>query len=412
MELRFKSLFNFLDLSENPIRIKNFRYFILGHFISFTGSWAYNTAIIWLVYELTRSSFYLGIFSLFNSLPIFLFSLLAGLIIDRFNRRKLLTLVIFLGILPSFLLGFVAQEGRLTFWLVVAINMIAVSLSAVDTPLRQVFISEIVPTNYLTKAISFQALSFNTARMIGPLLAGLIISYGKLYQCFYLNALSYLPFLVFLLFFIKYEETYPREPIEGRGLIGEFKEVFFFFRQNPNIPAVLGTVFSFTFFGASIIILFPVIVDKIFGGGGKEFGHLSSMVGIGAILGSFYVILGKVKDKLNKLWVSTCVFALGALGVVWSKVWWLTLFCCLMLGFAFTNFYPIANSYIQENTPSEIRGRVVSFFTFSFLGVHPLGSFLAGILTEKIGLGWLVCSYMVFLVLGNFLLINIAKLRK
>lgn len=412
MEIGIRNFLAFLDLSENPIKIKNFRYFILGHFISFTGSWTYNTAIVWLVYELTRSSFYLGIFSLFNSLPTFVFSFLAGLIIDRFDRKKLLTWVVFLGIWPSVFLGFITQEGRLNFWLVVWINMVAVSLASVDTPLRQVFISEIVPANSLTKAISFQALSFNTARMVGPFLAGLIIAYGQVYQCFYFNALSYLPFLLFLLFFIKYQKSYHIDFENKKNFIEAFKEVFTLFRKQQALPAVLGMVFSFTFFGASILILFPIIVDKLFGGGGKEFGQLSSMVGIGAILGSVYIILGKVKNKLSKLWSSTCIFALGALGMVWSKIWWLTLFCCLLLGFSFTNFYPIANSYLQENTPTEIRGRVISFFTFSFLGVHPLGSFLAGVLAEKVGLGWLVSFYVLSLVLVNFFLLNIAKLKK
>ncbi|RKX62629.1 MAG: MFS transporter, partial [Thermodesulfobacteriota bacterium] len=190
-----------LYLEDNPLKIKNFRLFIIGHFLSFTGSWVQNIAQIWLVYELTWSSLYLGIFSFFSSFPTLFLTFIAGIFIDLFDRKKTLSIIAFLSIFPPLILGFLTQLKLVTFWHITFLAFLSGCLTALDTPLRQVFISEIVPIKFLTKAISFQSLSFNTARVLGPFLAGLIISYRNLYECFYLNALSFIPFLFFLTFF-------------------------------------------------------------------------------------------------------------------------------------------------------------------------------------------------------------------
>jgi len=409
-----KMRMDILNIKDNPLKFKNFRLFLWGHFISFTGTWIQNTAQIWLVYELTKSSFYLGIFSFFNSFPMMIFSLLGGLIIDAFNRKKLLATVVFLGMFPPLILGFLTQIGKINFWYITFLAFLSGCLAALDTPLRQVFISEIVPVDYLIKAISFQSLSFNTARMVGPFLAGLIISYRHLYECFYLNAISFLPLLICLLFFIKPEKSLETPQVKRkRGLRRSFEESFSYLRSKRNLFMLLFSVATFTFFGPSLIVLLPIIVNKFYGGGGKEFGFVSSTIGIGAILGAISVIFRKsIKDKLQNLFRAIILFCIGLTGINWSPCWTITLLSFVLIGFSFTNFFPVANSYVQENTPPELRGRIVSLFVFAFLGIYPVGNFFAGFLAERINLHLILTIYPILLLILNTYLIKLAKIEE
>lgn len=410
MSFNLREIFSFED---NPLKFINFRFFIIGHFLSFTGSWIYNTAVVWLVYELTKSSFYLGIFSLVNSIPAILITLLSGPLIDRFDRKNLMSFLLFLSVFPSLFLGVLTQLKMVTFFHVLILSTIASSLSAIDAPLRQVFISEIVPSNYLTKALSFQALSFNLARMLGPFVAGVILSKDGIFTCFYLNALSYIPFFFFVKFFIKPEGVRKSPSLEKRKtFIKSLIELFGFLKDNKNVLMVILATSNFTLFGTSLMILFPLIVDKVYQGGGKEYGFLSSVIGMGAILGASYIIFRKeTQDKLFTLLLATSIFCFGVLGINLFQNWTLTLIFCFLIGFSFTNFYPVANSYIQEHTPQEIRGRVISFFTLSFIGVHPLGGFLVGFLAEYVNFTFIFMFYSIFLFLGNLYFIRLAKIK-
>lgn len=395
-----------LYLEDNPLKIKNFLFFLIGHFISFTGSWTQSTAQIWLVYQLTWSGLYLGIFSFISSFPVVAMTFLAGILIDLFDRKKLLSLTLLFSIFPPLVLGLLTQFKIITFWYITFLALLSSCLTAIDTPLRQVFISEIVPLPFLTKAISFQALSFNTARILGPFLAGLIISYGSIYQCFYLNALSFIPFLIFLVFFIKPQKLDKKNSKKKIEIRHTFKEVYSFLKEEKKIIAVILSVITFTLFGASVMILLPLIVHKIHGGGAKEFAFLSSLLGGGAILGAFSVILGKpIQNKTLHLFKATLLLCMGLVGLNIIKNWYFTLFFCGLIGFSFSNFFPVANSYLQENTPEGLRGRVISLFTLSFLGIHPIGSFLAGFLVDKISLHIVIFFYVILLFFINIYLL-------
>ena len=391
-----------ISLEDNPLKIKDFKLFIIGHFVSFTGSWIQNTAQIWLVYELTWSALYLGIFNFLSSFPTIIFTFISGILIDLFDRRKMLSLIAFFSIFPPLILGILTQFKLVTFWQVTFLAFLSGCLSALDVPLRQVFISEIVPMKFLTKALSFQALSFHTARMLGPFFAGLIISYGSLYQCFYINALSFIPFFIFLTFFIKTTKQKEVKKIEKGEMRGSYKEVYEFLKREKKILNVIFSVANFTVFGATVMILLPIFVHKVHGKGGKEFAFLSSVLGLGAIFGATSVIFTKpISDKIKHLFKTTIILSLGLLGLNLIKNWYFTLFFCFIIGFSFANFFPIANSYLQENTPDHLRGRIISLFTLAFLGMHPIGSFIAGFLANKIGLLATLSLYIIFLLSLN-----------
>jgi len=395
-----------LSLEDNPLKIKNFKFFIIGHFISFTGSWVQSTAQIWLVYELTWSALYLGIFNFLSSFPTIILTFISGVLIDLFDRRKMLSIIAFFSIFPPLILGILTQFKLITFWQVTFLAFLSGCFSAIDTPLRQVFISEIVPMRFLTKALSFQALSFHTARMLGPFFAGVIISYGTLYQCFYINALSFIPFFIFLTFFIKTQKQVEIKKIGREEIKRSYKEVYNFLKKEKKILNVIFSVANFTVFGAAAMILLPIIVHKIYGKGGKEFAFLSSVLGLGAIFGASSVIFRKpISDQIKHLFKTTIILSLGLLGLNLIKNWYFTLIFCFIIGFSFTNFFPVANSYLQENTPDHLRGRIISLFTLAFLGMHPVGSFIAGFLANKIGVHATLSLYITLLLfLNTFLL--------
>jgi len=396
-----------LSLEDNPLKIKNFKFFIIGHFISFTGSWVQSTAQIWLVYELTWSALYLGIFNFLSSFPTIILTFISGVLTDLFDRRKMLSIIAFFSIFPPLILGILTQFKLITFWQVTFLAFLSGCFSAIDTPLRQVFISEIVPMRFLTKALSFQALSFHTARMLGPFFAGVIISYGTLYQCFYINALSFIPFFIFLTFFIKTQKQVEIKKIGREEIKRSYKEVYNFLKKEKKILNVIFSVANFTVFGAAVMILLPIIVHKIYGKGGKEFAFLSSVLGLGAIFGASSVIFRKpISDQIKHLFKTTIILSLGLLGLNLIKNWYFTLIFCFIIGFSFTNFFPVANSYLQENTPDHLRGRIISLFTLAFLGMHPVGSFIAGFLANKIGVHATLSLYITLLLFLNAFLLG------
>jgi len=372
-----------------PLKCKDFRLFILGHFLSFTGSWIQNTALHWLIYSLKHSTSQLGLYTFLTTFPGILITFLSGFLIDKFDRKRLLQLLLFSALFPPLVMGILAYQGWVNFWVFVLLGFLASSLASMDMPLRQVFISEIVPPRYLTRALSLQALSFNAARMFGPALAGLILTFFHLSLCFFINFLSFLPLSIFT-FFIR---GYPRErgKEEQRPLLEEWRSFKGFLKENPQILKVTLITGIFTFFGVSVIILFPMLATKVLKGSAKDYAFLASGLGFGAIFGAISVFFrGEIKSKALQLRLAHLIWGVAILGLMLGKGFYLLFLSALLLGSSFTNFYPIANSYLQEHSPRELRGKVMSLFSIAFLGMAPLGQMFTGFMIE-----WL--DYRVFL---------------
>lgn len=370
-----------------PLSIKNFRLFILGHFLSFTGSWIQTTALHWLIYNFRQSTSDLGFFVFLTTFPTIFITFFSGFLIDRFNKKRFLKLLLSLSILPPFFMGILIHWGYFNFWIFSLLSFFSTVLASIDMPLRQVFISEIVPPIYLTKALSLQALSFNLARILGPAIAGYLMYKFPLMLCFFLNALSFLPLLIFLKFIkpiIKKEKS-----LEKIHLITEVKNFFQFLKKDKKIILILIILANFTFFATSIIILLPMFVDKVLHSSAKDFAYLSSGIGIGAILGALSVYLFKeLRRKVYYLYIAHLFWILGMLCFILGKSFKLFYLGVLLVGFSFTNFFPVVNAYLQERTPLEFRGKVMSLFSIAFLSMAPLGQsimgFLAGFLPYKI----------------------------
>lgn len=390
-----------------PLKIKDFRLFILGHFISFTGTWIQNTALHWIIYSHNKSTSELGFFTFITTFPSVLITLFSGILIDRVDRKKLLQLLLFMALFPPLIMGFLVYKEYFNFWVFAILGFLAASLSSIDMPLRQVFISEIVPPLYLTRALSLQALSFNSARMLGPTLAGLIMAFFHMSLCFFLNFLSFIP-LLFFIFFIKASER--KELILQEKVFQEIREFLRFLKINFLILQIIFVTAVFTFFGVSIIILIPMLTTKVLLGEGKDFAFLSSGLGIGAILGALSIFFRRdTTSKLFQIIVAHLLWGIGVIGLILGKSF-LSLFLSLfIIGSSYTNFYPVVNSFLQFNTPYHHKGKVMSLFSVAFLGIAPLGQMFTGFMVEKINYKiWLMIVFVLVLAIN----LNVLKRTK
>lgn len=393
---------------ESPLHYRDFRFFIIGHFLSFTGSWVQTTALHWIIYGLNKSSSELGLYSFITTFPSIFATLIAGFLIDRFSRKKLLQILLTLALFPPLFLFLLVHHHLYNFWILAFFGLFSSLLASMDMPLRQVFISELVPTRYLTQALSLQAFSFNSARMLGPMIAGLVMSYYSLSLCFFINFLSFLPLLIFT-HFIKprFIIQKSRENKKINKEISIFKD---FLKKNKEILLIIIIVATFTFFATSIIILLPMLTLKILKGGAKDFALLSSGVGIGAILGALSVFLKREPfHEINQLIKAHILWFLGVIGLIFAKTFPIYYISVMLIGMAFTNFYPIANGLLQKMTVSEFRGKVMSLFSVAFLGMAPFGQLFVGFLAEKLFLPLFFILLIVFFLPTNLYILLILR---
>ncbi len=350
------------------------------------GSWVQNTAVYWLVYVNTGSSAKLGLFSLLTTMPGVIFTFFAGTIIDRQGRWRLFRLILSLSILPPLSLAIFFSLFGFNLYFLAFLILIGQILSAVDMPLRQVCISSIVPPRYLTQALSFQALSFHTSRILGSYLGGYTMALFSPVVNFWLNALSYLPFIIFLKW-IKPENT-EFCITEKRSLKKDLFELYKFLKHAKLAYFLILQVAVFSFLGVSFPIVLPRLTIEAFSGSAIDYGLLSSILGCGAMLGALSLGLRSSESQrvCKKVWLTQLLFSLSLILIALSQNKWLTLLAILLMGFSFTNFFPLINSSLQRLTPDVLRGRVMSLFTFAFTGTVPIGQLFSGFLVDILGI--------------------------
>ncbi|MCS7150560.1 MAG: MFS transporter [Caldimicrobium sp.] len=388
-----------------PLQYRDFTLFIIGHFISFTGSWIQTTALHWLIYNLRHSTVDLGFFVFVTSFPGIFMTLLAGIFIDRFNRKNLMQLIMILSLIPPLFMFILIHFNKQTFGLLIILALFSSIFSSIDMPLRQVFISELVPIKFLTQALSLQAFSFNSARMLGPIMAGLIISHISIDLCFLINFLSFLPLLIFT-YFIRYKSSLVKKTKE-LSIINEFLNFWHFLKIKRKISILLILISTFTFFATSVIILLPMLTLKILGGSASDFALLSSGVGIGALAGALTSFFRReLFSDLSQLVMAHVLWFLGVMGLVFSNSFPIYYIGMLLIGMSFTNFYPVVNGLLQRETPSELRGKVMSLFSIAFLGMAPLGQTTISLLAEVIVVKDLLLIIGLFLIIMNLLILR------
>ena len=366
----------------SALSFRDFRLFWFGQLISLSGTWMQSVAQGWLVYSLTKSPFYLGMVAAANSLPILLFTLIGGVVADRFPKRNLLLITQALSIIPAILLGILTSMGIATVWHVALLAFFLGTINAIDIPTRQSFLAEMVGKGHIVNAIALNSAAFNGARIIGPMIAGLTIAYLGIPACFFLNAVSFVAVIAALSRIrIKGEIK-----IGSEGILKDFMKGITFMRGSREIIHVMLLITVFSLVGLPYISLLPVFAAEVFHKGAKGFGFLVGASGLGALIAALSIALkGDIKDKTRFMSFAGLCFSIALFIFSLSNVFFVSLFVIMFCGWGMVSYLAAANSYIQVSVPDELRGRVMSVYSFVFIGSVPIGNAIVGMIADKAG---------------------------
>jgi MFS family permease len=380
-------------------RHRSFRVFYLGHGISILGTWMQQVATAWLVYRLSGSAFMLGLASGAQQLPMLFLSPLAGVWADRLDRRKVLLVVQTLAAGQAFLLAALTFTGAVQVWHLIAVALFLGAVNAFETPTRQAFLLEMVETKAdLPNAIALQSMLFNAARFVGPTIAGVLLAFAGEAWCFLANGVSFLAVLAAYLLI--------RVPARARGagssawwaeLQGGFRYAFGSIAMRRLI-LLLGAL---SFFTAPWQSLMPIYAAETFAGDSRTLGLLIGAVGAGALAATGFLAVRPTVRGLGTVIAGCSVTAALALtGFALSP--WLGPSVALLAVFGFGLIASVAscNTILQTIADEDKRGRIISIYVMTFLGIAPIGNFIAGAVAERVGAHWTLFGWGVGLVLA------------
>jgi MFS family permease len=363
---------------------RNYRLFFFGQSISLVGTWMQQVAMSWLVYRLTGSALLLGTVGFTSQIATFLVAPFAGVLADRGNRRRLLLITQSLAMAQAFLLAYFVISGSIQVWHIIALSLLLGTVNGFDIPIRQSFVIEMVEEKQgLANAIALNSSMVNAARLIGPALAGLLISAVGEGTCFLLNGVSYLAVLVSLLAM----RVAPRPVLQARGsIIDELREGVSYAVNFVPIRVILLLLALMSLTGMPYVVLMPVFAKEVLHGGPHTFGFLMAASGVGSFIGTMYLASRRSVVGLGGLIAAACaLFGAGVACFALSGLLWVSLFCLLITGFGAMVQVASSNTILQTIVDDDKRGRVMSFFTMSFMGMTPFGSLFAGALASQIG---------------------------
>jgi MFS family permease len=362
---------------------RNYRLFFTGQVISVIGTWMQRVAQAWLVLTLTHSPIAVGILALCQFMPFTLFSLVAGVVVDRLDARRTVIGTQITQMVLASVIAVVALAGVAEAWHVYVIAALMGLVQVLDAPARQALTFRMVGPLELPNAISLNSGLFNGARIFGPALGGLIIAAASAGVCFAVNAASYFAVLTGLLM-MRPEEFHPEKRREFPRIVAGLKEGLAFARRNEQVWLVLGLVFVVSTFCLNFNVVLPVLAKQTLHAGPEVFGLLSAMFGAGALIGAL------VSAHVSRATIGTTVlgsagFALCELLLAPVETTALAAVLLFIAGICFTTWSSNSNSLIQLAAPDHLRGRLIGLYFFAFAGTGTAGGILAGWLTAAGG---------------------------
>jgi len=385
-----------LKIIFRSLQYRNYRLFFGGQSISLIGTWIQRIAMPWLVYSLTGSVFLLGVVGFAGQIPTFLLGPFAGVLSDRWNRYHILIVTQILAMIQALILTFLFFIGIIEVWHIIFLSILLGCINAFDIPARQSFVIEMVEKKEdLGNAIALNSLMFNSARLLGPSIAGVLIASAGEGICFLLNGLSYL-FVIASLILMKVKSK--KREIQNPNVIKELKEGFsytFGFAPIKSIILLLGLI---SLMGIPYVVLMPVFAKEILHGGPHTFGFLMGASGVGALMGAIYLASRRSVLGLGKIIpLSACIFGFGLITFSLSRLFLLSLVLMIIIGLGMMLQLASSNTILQTIVDDDKRGRVMSFYAVALMGTAPFGSFLAGSLAGFLGapntllIGGIVC---------------------
>ncbi len=369
------------------LEVRNYRLWAAGALVSNIGTWMGRVGQDWLVLTVLTagSATALGIVTGLQFLPFLLLAPWAGLIADRFAKRRILLVTQSLLALTSLLLGVLAVTGTAQLWHVYAIALFQGVTTAIDNPARQAFVAEMVPPDKLANAVALNSASFNTGRLVGPGVAGLVIAAWGTGEALLLNTLTFV-FVILALLRLRVSELRPAPRIKGRGGI---REGFTYVRHRRDIQLVMVLVFVLGTFGMNFQITMALMATKVFDKGAGEFGLLGSIMAVGSLTAALMSARRNV-PRLRVLLLSLVGFTVASALAAVAPTYWLFAASLVPVGLAALTALTTANAMVQTRVAPEMRGRVMALYMAVFMGGTPVGAPLIGWISEQFGPRWTI----------------------
>ena len=372
-----------LPATLRALRYRNFQLFFAGQLISLCGTWMQNLAQAWLVYRITGSLVLLGGIGFTGQIPLFLLSPIAGIVADRYSRRRVVIATQTASMLLAFVLAALTLTNTVQVWHIFVLSAALGVVNSFDIPARQSFIVEMVGKPDLMNAIALNSSMFNASRIVGPAIAGLLIAVIGEGWCFFANGASYIAVIAGLLMMrVEPFQPAPREGSPLKNIIEGFRFVI----QNPPVHLLLALLGVVSLAGTPFTVLMPAFADRILHGGPKALGWLMGATGIGALAAALILASRQHLAGLGR-WaaIAATSFSLWLIAFSFSHTFWLSTAILVPVGFSMMIQMGASNTLIQSMVPDRLRGRVMSIYSMTMMGMAPFGSLCAGFVADHLG---------------------------
>jgi len=368
----------------NALHSRNYRLYFYGQFVSLIGTWMQRTAVSWIIYTKTHSTFLLGLTFFAGQFPSFLLSPLGGVISDRYDRFRVLLTTQFASLVQASMLALIILTKNFEVWQLLTLSVVLGCINAFDVPARQALVYEMVDDKSdLPNALALNSSMVNLARLIGPAMAGVVLEKLGAGTCFILNAASFIAVIISL-FRMRLPVYTPKS--HEKKVFAEMKEGLVYLKQTPSIAKVILMLAVMSLLVIPYATMMPVYAKVIFKGDATTFGYIDSFIGLGAIAGALY--LASMPGDVNRkkiLWQNTILFGLGLIFFSYTTWFPLAMVFAMISGFGMMAQTTITNTIIQTTVAPGMRGRVISFFAMAYFGLQPVGSLLIGAVSGYIG---------------------------
>jgi MFS family permease len=360
-----------------------------------------TTAQAWLVLDMTHSPLAVGLVITFQTLPVTLFALLGGVIADRLPKRQTIMFTQGAALIQAAIFGLLVALHAIELWHIYVLAVVQGIITAVDNPVRQAFVVEMVGREDVVNAVALNSMSFNGARIIGPAVAGLIIAKFGIPITLFLNAVSFIPVIIAMLMMNPLALFAARSTATG-SVVQRLREGLSYSWHTSTVLLIMILVGAIGTFGYNFIVTLPLIGGFVLHTDAEGFGALSSFLGIGSVIGAIstaYIRNITLKRVLISAGAFSIIFGILALSTNYA----LSAVLLVALGFAGINFATGANTLLQLSVPDEIRGRVTSLYVLLFMGSTPVGGLLTGVLSNifSVSAALLICA--AFCLLGTLI---------
>ncbi len=387
-------------------KIYNFRVFIIGQGISMIGTWMQTIGLAWLVLQISHSGTTLGFVVALQFLPILFFGMYGGLVADRFNKRKILFITQFSFSILALILGSLVLEKLITINLIYLFAILFGLVNTIDNPTRQSFVIEMVGRDKVRNAVTLNSTMVNSARVIGPSIAGILIATLGIGACFIANGLSY--FMVLLaLYLMRSNELYPAEI--KQKTTKQIRIALKYVLSQPKLKTTLIIMFIIGTFAYEFPVIYPLVAIKTFHGNAGTYAAMMTSAGLGAIVGSIYTASRK-STEIKQLLTACFLFGLSIIIASLMPTIITLLVSLFIVGGLSIVFIALGNSLLQIEATPQMRGRVMSLWTIAFLGTTPIGGPIIGYIADHFsprlglatgGISAIIAAYVGYLVFKN-----------